>query len=80
MRCLHFEGEQGQEQSASLNDNQHPCPLGGSKGNRKTLCKREIAYTVTKVCLDWLVHLKRGLVRLGTLDSLWSAYTTVVPI
>ena len=28
---------------------------------------------VTKVRLDWLVHLKRGLVSLGTLDSLWSA-------
>jgi hypothetical protein len=40
LRCFHFEGRQGQEQSASLNENQHPCPLGGSVENRNTYCKR----------------------------------------
>lgn len=41
MTRFHFEGEQGQEQSATLNDNRNPCPLGGSVGNRNTFCKRD---------------------------------------
>ena len=51
---------------AILNNNKHPCPLCGSVGCRHTFCNREITYTVTKVHLDWLVHLKSRLVSLGT--------------